>query len=89
MPRPSACATVADQIADADALAPAFSRRRGSAVAVRDVLDGDNPVLPQVERQLLVQPIDERRAVLVQERHEADRPFLRVAAGEGQRPRVR
>src|SRR5439155_21242479 len=40
---------------------------------------------PEIERQLFVQTIDERRAVLVQERDEADRPLLRVAAGKGER----
>src|SRR5262245_19455595 len=43
--------------------------------ARRTVLNRNNPVTAQVERQLLVKPIDERRAVLVQERYEADRPF--------------
>ena len=51
-------------------------------------LDGDNPVTPQIEGQLLVQPVDERRAVLVQEREEANRSFLCVAAGEGEGTRV-
>ena len=35
------------------------------------------------------EPIDERRAVLVQKRHEADRALLRVAAGKGERARAR
>src|SRR5262245_48139695 len=50
--------------------------------------DGDNPVAPEIERELLVQTIDKHRAVLVQKRDEADRPLLRVAAGEGERSRV-
>src|ERR1700722_42431 len=58
-------------------------RRRGASG-----LDGDNPVAPEVERQLLVQAFDERGAVLVQERQEADGAFLGVAAGKGERPRV-
>src|SRR5579872_6880446 len=51
-------------------------------------LDRDNPVAPEIERQLLVQAFDERRAVQVQEREETDRALLRVAAGEGERARV-
>src|SRR5262249_23491552 len=47
-----------------------------------------DPVPPHVEGELLVEPIDERRAVLIEERDEPDRPFLRVAAGERQHPRV-
>src|SRR5262249_9794943 len=50
--------------------------------------DGDNPVMPEVERQFLVQTIDQRRPVLVQERDEAYRPLLSVPAREGERPRV-
>ena len=41
-----------------------------------------------IERKLVVEAFDERRAVLVQERDESDRAFLRVAAGEGERARV-
>src|SRR5688500_16484414 len=44
--------------------------------------DRDHPMLTHVERQLVAQPIDERRPVLVQEVYEADGSFLRVAAGE-------
>ena len=73
--------------------APAAGFDRGSSVdgltRRLPTSDRDNPVMPQVERQLVVQPIDERRAVLVQERDEADRPFLRVAVGEGERARAR
>ena len=39
-------------------------------------------MVAHVERQLLAQPIDQRRAVLVEELDEADVAFLRVAAGE-------
>src|SRR5262245_6112973 len=52
------------------------------------VLDGDNPVMSEVERQFTLQAIDQGRAVLVQERDEANRSFLRVSAGERQRPRA-
>jgi hypothetical protein len=41
-------------------------------------------VLSHVECQLFVEPIDERRPVLAQERHESYRPLLSVSAGEGQ-----
>src|SRR5258708_17956971 len=53
-----------------------------------NALDRDNPVTPQIEGQLLVQPLDERRAVLVQEREKSDRSFLSVAAGERERASV-
>ena len=46
------------------------------------VLDVDNPMASQFQRQLVLQPFDERRAVLVQERDETDFPLLRVAVGE-------
>src|ERR1051325_3357391 len=48
-------------------------------------LDCDNPVRPHVQRQLLLEPFDERLSVLVQEPDERDRPLLRVAVGERQR----
>src|SRR3954469_21327435 len=43
---------------------------------------------PEIERQLLVQSIDERRAVRVEEREKPDRALLRMAAGEGERSRM-
>ena len=52
-------------------------------------LDRHNPVVPEVERQLFVEPIDERRTVLVEERDEPDRSFLCVTVGKGERARVR
>ena len=52
------------------------------------LLDGDNPVRPHLQRQLLPEPFDERRSVLVQEPHERDRPLLRVSVGEGERARA-
>src|SRR5204863_8088374 len=48
-------------------------------------LNCDNPVRPHVQRQLLLEPFDERLSVLVQEPDERDRPLLRVAVGESQR----
>src|SRR6185503_11116918 len=53
-----------------------------------DELDRDDPVTTEVERQLFVQTIDERRAVLVEERDEPDGPLLGVAAREGERAGV-
>src|SRR5436309_1865827 len=50
--------------------------------------DGNNPVIPQIERQFFVESFDERRSVLVQKGDEANRPFLRVPVGEGERARV-
>src|SRR5581483_11869680 len=50
--------------------------------------DRDDPVPSHIYRQFLVQTLDERRAVLVEEGNEPDRPLLGVAAGEGQRPGV-
>jgi hypothetical protein len=38
----------------------------------------------QIEGQLVVQSIDECRAVLVQERDASDRTFLGVAMGKGE-----
>src|SRR5438477_5163669 len=52
------------------------------------VSDSDNPVTPEIEGQFLIQPFDERRAVLVEEREEADRSFLGVAARKRERARV-
>src|SRR5216117_835666 len=48
----------------------------------------DNPMTPQVQRQLLVETLDESRTVLIQEGDEADGAFLRVPVGEGERARV-
>src|SRR3954447_17308658 len=45
-------------------------------------------MMAEVEGELLVEPIDERGAVLVQKGDKADRPFLRMAAGKGERARV-
>src|SRR5262245_33624863 len=47
-----------------------------------------NPVSSGVRWQFCIQAIDQRRTVLVQEVHEADRAFLRFAAWEGLRPCV-
>src|SRR3954463_16225362 len=44
--------------------------------------------MAEVEGELLVQPIDERGAVLFQKGDKADGPFLRMAAGKGERARV-
>ena len=40
-----------------------------------------------VERQLLHEPLDERRAVTVEQGDAAERPFLRNAIGKGLRLR--
>src|SRR5215831_21415356 len=48
------------------------------------LLDGNNPVLPQPQRELLPEPFDDRRSVLVQEPHKRYRPFLCVTVGEGE-----
>src|SRR3954447_11693913 len=45
-------------------------------------------MMAEVEGELLVEPIDERGAVLVQKGDKADGPFLRMAAGKGERARV-
>src|SRR3954469_21847626 len=44
--------------------------------------------MAEVEGGLLVQPIHERRGVLVQKGDKADGPFLRMAAGKGEGARV-
>ena len=59
-----------------------------AAATICCFLDGDNPVPSQIERQLFVQALDERRAVLIQERDEPDRALLRMAARERERLRV-
>jgi hypothetical protein len=70
--------------------APTRTQRFRQMAATRIVkraplaVDGDNPVTPEIERELLVQTIDERRAVLIQERDEPDGSLLCVAAGEGE-----
>src|SRR5262249_35041576 len=51
-------------------------------------LDGDNPMPPEIERKLLIQAIDQRWTVFIQEGQEADASFLGVTAGEGERPGV-
>ena len=43
---------------------------------------------PEVERKFLIQAIDQRWTVLIQEGQETDGAFLGVAAGEGERPGV-
>ena len=45
-------------------------------------LDADNPVMPRIERELRIEPIDEGRPVLVQEGDETDGALLRVALRE-------
>src|SRR5438876_4706726 len=57
-------------------------------VNVSPALDGNDPVPAEIERQLLLEAIDESRAVLIEERDEADGAFLRVPAGEGKRSSV-
>src|SRR5262245_2442988 len=52
--------------------------------ATSGFLDRDNPVPPEVERELLVETVDERRSVLVQERDETNCTLLCVSAGEGE-----
>src|SRR6516225_11047556 len=42
------------------------------------------PVSSEIERQLLIEPVDERRTVFVQKRHKPDRTLLHVAAGKGE-----
>src|SRR5262249_1148537 len=46
--------------------------------------DRDNPVPAELGRQLVVQPVGERRPVLVQEPDKADGAFLRVSARKHQ-----
>src|SRR3954447_18897936 len=60
------------------------SGRRRRVGRARLGLDGDNPVMPHVEGQFFVESIDESRAVLIQERDEPDRAFLRVTVGKHQ-----
>src|SRR5581483_2318895 len=50
--------------------------------------DRHHPMPSHVERQFFVEAIDERRAVPIEERDEADRPLLRMAVGEGKLARV-
>src|SRR5262245_9155819 len=50
-------------------------------------LDADNPVMPGIEREFRLQPINERRSVLVEERNESDRAFLLVPLRKSERPR--
>src|SRR5438093_12453888 len=52
-------------------------------------LDADNPVMPQIERQLAIEAIDEGRSVLIQEGNEPDRALLRMPEWEGERSRAR
>ena len=51
-------------------------------------LDADNPVMSQVEWELLIQAIDESGSVLIQERHEPDRSLLGMTERKGERPRA-
>jgi hypothetical protein len=48
-------------------------------------LNRQHPVVPEIERQLIEQPVYQRRTVLIEKRHETDRALLRMAAGEGER----
>src|SRR4051794_6886423 len=79
---------------DAANAAQRTHRRRQTATtrifrrALLDRLDRDNPVASHVEWKRFVQPLDERRSVLVEERHESDGPLLGVAVGEGEGARV-
>src|SRR6266496_2290437 len=43
------------------------------------ILDGDNPMVSKVERQLFVEAFHESGAVLVQDPYETNRALLRVA----------
>src|SRR6476659_6539772 len=52
--------------------------------ATSGFLDRDNPVPPEVERELLAETVDERRSVLVQERDETNCTLLSVSAGKGE-----
>ena len=56
--------------------------------ALCSVSDRDDPMMAHIERQLVVQPIEEHEAVLIQERHESDRAFLGVAMRKGERARM-
>src|SRR5215471_14667360 len=55
----------------------------------RVALDADNPVMPGIERELRLQPIDERRSVLIQKGDESDRALLLVSLRERKSPRPR
>src|SRR5690349_16166641 len=68
-------------------VAQAFRPARLAALTdcATPALHGHDPVSAEIERQLFVEAIDESRAVLVEERDESNRAFLRVAAGKGQR----
>src|SRR5215470_8089401 len=55
---------------------------------MRMPLNRDNPVPTQFQGEFFVQSIDERWSVLVQQRHETDRAFLRLTTGERERARV-
>src|SRR5256885_14209251 len=85
-----------DRMSVGTASASAVQRTHGRrhTAAIRIVMsatfesDGNNPVIPQIERQFLVESFDERRPVLVQKGDETNRSFLRVPVGECERARV-
>src|SRR6266849_5619380 len=68
-------------------LRPAIAKRLRDDLATV-ALNSDDPVPTHVERQLLIEPLDERRSVSVQERHKPNCPLLWLSLGKGERTRV-